>query len=119
MTEPVFFDRGSGLTVGEIAALTGATASPGADLGRRITGVAALDRATPDDLVFLERPQYAPDLAGSGAGACLTTTRFAAHAPQHISVLCLSEPYRGFVEVTRKLFPAATRPSSLFEARGT
>jgi len=59
MTEPFFFNRGRGLTVREIAALTGAEPQPGADLDRRITGVAALDRAAPHDLAFLDKPKYA------------------------------------------------------------
>ena len=44
--------------------------------------------------------------------------RDAARAPVHMSVLCVREPYRGFIEVTRILFPEALRPSSLFEASG-
>jgi UDP-3-O-[3-hydroxymyristoyl] glucosamine N-acyltransferase len=119
MTEPVFFDRGAGLTVGEIAAQMGATARTGVRLEHRITGVATLGRATPADLVFLDRQQYAAELATSDAGACLTTTQLATHAPPQMSVLCVAQPYRAFVDVTRKLFPAAARPSSLFEARGT
>ncbi len=118
MTEPIFFIRGRGLTVREIAALTGAEPRPGADLDRRITGVASLDRAAADDLVFLDKPKYADQLSTSGAGACLTTERYAERAPEHICVLCLREPYPAFVEVTRKLFPDALRPSSLFEASG-
>ncbi len=118
MTEPFFFERGRGLTVREIAALTGAEPRPGADLERRITGVASLDRAAPADLAFLDKPKYAEQLATSGAGACLTTQRHAAVAPKHVSVLCLREPYRAFVEVARTLFPDALRPSSLFEASG-
>jgi UDP-3-O-[3-hydroxymyristoyl] glucosamine N-acyltransferase len=118
MTEPFFFDRGRGLTVREIAVLTGAAPAPGAELDRRITGVAALDRAAPDDLAFLDKPKYVPQLAASSVGACLTTERFARRAPGHVSVLCVAEPYRAFVEVTRALFPDAVRPSSLFEAHG-
>ena len=118
MTEPFFFNRGRGLSVREIAALTGAEPQPGADLDRRITGVAALDRAAPHDLAFLDKPKYAVQLSASGAGACLTTKRYAGSAPVHISVLCVAEPYRAFVEVTRKLFPDAIRPSSLFETSG-
>src|SRR3954449_7923190 len=118
MTEPFFFNRGRGLTVREIAALTGAEPQPGADLDRRITGVAALDRAAPRDLAFLDKPKYAAQLSASGAGACLTTKRHAGGAPAHIAVLCVAEPYRAFVEVTRKLFPDAIRPSSLFETSG-
>ena len=118
MTEPFFFNRGRGLTVREIAALTGAEPQPGADLDRRITGIAALDRAAPHDLAFLDKPKYAAQLSASGAGACLTTKRHAGGAPAHISVLCVAEPYRAFVEVTRTLFPDAIRPSSLFETSG-
>jgi UDP-3-O-[3-hydroxymyristoyl] glucosamine N-acyltransferase len=118
MTEPFFFDRGSGLTVREIAALTAAVARPGADLDRRITGIAALDRAAPDDLAFLDKSKYLTQLSASSAGACLTTERYASRAPEHVSVLCVAEPYRAFVEATRTLFPDALRPSSLFEASG-
>jgi UDP-3-O-[3-hydroxymyristoyl] glucosamine N-acyltransferase len=118
MTEPFFFNRGRGLTVREIAALTGAEPQPSADLDRRITGVAALDRAAPHDLAFLDKPKYAAQLSASGAGVCLTTKRHARGAPAHISVLCVAEPYRAFVEVTRTLFPEAIRPSSLFETSG-
>jgi UDP-3-O-[3-hydroxymyristoyl] glucosamine N-acyltransferase len=118
MTEPFFFDRGRGLTVREIAALTGAVPRPDAELDRRITGIAALDRAAPDDLAFLDKLKYAAQLSATMAGACLTTERYASRAPAHLSVLCVAEPYRAFVEVTRTLFPDAARPSSLFETRG-
>src|SRR5215471_16883099 len=100
MTEPFFFDRGRGLTVGEIVALS-AAARPGADLDRRITGIAALDRAAPDDLAFLDKSKYVAQLSASDAGACLITPRYAGRAPAHVSALCVAEPYRAFVEVTR------------------
>ena len=118
MTEPFFFKRGGGLTVREIAALTGAKPRPGDDLDRRITGIAAIDQAAPNDLAFLDKARYAPQLSSSAAGACLTTERYAGRAPAHVSVLCVGEPYRAFVEVARALFPDALRPSSLFEAQG-
>lgn len=118
MTEPFFFDRGPGLTVREIAAIAGAEPRPGAVLDHRITGIASLDRATPSDLAFFDKPKYAAHLSATDAGACLMTERYASHAPSHVSVLCLREPYRAFVEVTRKLFPDAARPSSLFDVGG-
>ena len=118
MSEPFFFGRGSGLSVREIAARTGAKPRPGADLERRITGIAALDHAGPSDLAFLDKAKYAPQVSTSAAGACLTTERYAARAPAGMSVLCVAEPYRAFVEVARALYPDALRPSSLFEASG-
>jgi len=44
--------------------------------------------------------------------------RFADAAPPHVAVLVTPAPYRAFVAVAQALFPAALRPSSLFEARG-
>ena len=88
MSSPTFFDRARSLTVREIAALTGAEPAGGADLDRRVNGVAALDRALPTDLTFLDKPKYAGQLVASQAGVCLTTERLAAEAPPHVSVLC-------------------------------
>jgi UDP-3-O-[3-hydroxymyristoyl] glucosamine N-acyltransferase len=118
MTSPTFFHRARALTVREIATLTGAEPRGGADLDRRITGVAALDRALPGDLVFLDKPKYADQLMTSRAGACLTSERFAREAPAQIAVLCVRAPYQAFVVAARSLFGDALRPSSLFDAAG-
>ena len=118
MTEAFFFQRRSGLTLREIVALTGAEPQRGAELERRITGIAALDRATPADLCFLDGAKFADQASGCRAGACLTTERLAHALPGRVSVLCARAPYRAFVEASRALFQDALHPSSLFEAQG-
>ncbi len=118
MTDPIFFKRPQGLTVAEIAAMTGATLSDAAHRDRLITGVAPLDRAGPNDLTFLENLRYTDGLAATGAGACLIAERFVKDAPERLLLLIARDPYQGFVAVTRKLFAGALRPSSLFEADG-
>jgi UDP-3-O-[3-hydroxymyristoyl] glucosamine N-acyltransferase len=118
MTAPIFFKRGGGLTAGEIATLTGATLSDPSRADVIITNVAPVDRAGPRDLTFFENLRYAAGLRSTKAGACLTSEKFAADAPPGLLLLISREPYRGFVAVTRKLFPDALRPSSLFEAEG-
>ncbi len=118
MTEAFFFQRRSGLSLREIVALTGAEPQRGAELDRRITGIAALDRAAAGDLCFLDSAKFADRASICRAGACLTPERFAHLLPGRVSLLCVREPYRAFVEVSRTLFPDALRPSSLFEARG-
>jgi len=118
MDEPLFFKHRPGLTVGEIAALTGAVPRAGARLDHVIGNIAPLDRATRLDLTFLDTAKYADALTTSRAGACLTTERFEGRAPRDLNVLCTAQPYRAFVTVARKLFPDALRPSSLFEATG-
>lgn len=118
MSEPAFFPHASGLTVGEIAAMTGAVAATGAPLDRRIVNVAPLDRAGPRDISFLDNVKYADQLAGTHAGACLVTGRFTGAVPARTAALTVREPYRAFVTVARALFPSALRPSSLFAAEG-
>lgn len=117
MSEPRFFPSMGGLTVGEIATLTGAEPRPGTDLGRRISDIAPLDRAGAHDLSFLDSGKYAAELAATRAGACLIAARFDKDVPARIAVLRVDEPYRAFVMVARALFPTAQRPSSLFDGQ--
>ncbi|HEY7296698.1 MAG TPA: UDP-3-O-(3-hydroxymyristoyl)glucosamine N-acyltransferase [Xanthobacteraceae bacterium] len=118
MAEPFFFRRGAGLTVGEIISLTGAKARPGADLNRRISSIAALDRGGSPDLSFFDNVRYAGEAAQTAAGICLTTELLADRLPDRVAALCVGTPYAAFIEVSRALFPDALRPSSLFEAGG-
>jgi UDP-3-O-[3-hydroxymyristoyl] glucosamine N-acyltransferase len=118
MTEAFFFQRRSGLTLREIVALIGAEPQPGAELDRRVNGIAALDRAGSSDICFLDSAKFASQASVCNAGACLTLERLAHLVPTHVSLLYAGEPYRAFVEVSRTLFPDALRPSSLFEAVG-
>jgi UDP-3-O-[3-hydroxymyristoyl] glucosamine N-acyltransferase len=118
MTAPFFVTRGEGLTVREIAALTKAQPSAGADLDRRISGIAALDHATPRDLSFLDSAKFRDVAKTTGAGVCLTGAAFTNALPERTSGLVAAHPYRSFVEVARALFPDALRPSTLFAATG-
>jgi UDP-3-O-[3-hydroxymyristoyl] glucosamine N-acyltransferase len=117
MSEPVFLRDARGLTLGEIAALTGA-ATP-AEPSRRILNVAAVDRAGPNDLSFFDNKRYAAAAAASHAGACLTTAALAKTLPERVAALIVREPYRAFVIAARAMFPHALRPSSLYEAGDT
>ena len=118
MMEPQFFAPGAGLTAGEIAALTGAELRPGADLERRVTGIAPLDRAGPADLAFLDDAKLADQLASTGAGICLLSKRFADRAPAHLTLLVVRAPFRAFVIATRALFPSSLRPAALSDRSG-
>ena len=117
MTEPIFFKQGIGLSLAEIAALVNAESRADAHLERRISNIAPLELAGPDDLTFIDNAKYIDDLRSTHAGACLLTSQFEADAPPHVGVLFAREPYRAFVMVAKSLFPEALRPSSLFEAR--
>src|ERR1700691_40802 len=115
---PDFIEPSCELTTGEIAALTRAALRAGDPADRRIGNIAPLDAAGPSDLTFLDNSKYAGELSGTRAGACLISPRFAALAPPGLVVLETPHPYPGFVAVTRKLFPDALRPSSLYGVNG-
>jgi UDP-3-O-[3-hydroxymyristoyl] glucosamine N-acyltransferase len=113
-----FFLQPSSLTVREIADLTGAIPRDGARLDLVVTGIAALDRARPSDLVYMDNPKYRDPLATTRAGVCLTTDRFAEQAPPALTVLFTAQPFRDFVVVSSKLYPDALRPRPLFDTEG-
>ena len=97
MSEPVFLRHSRGLTLAEIATVTGAAAPvKGAD-SRRVSGIATLDRASPGDLVFLDSRMHAAAARATRAGACLTTEALAANLPADTVPLIVKAPYRAFV----------------------
>src|SRR6266849_3783280 len=119
MSEPIFIKRSSGLTVGEIATLTGADPAPAARLDQKITNIASLDLAGSGDLTFFDSTKFAAELAATCAGVCLLRPRYQDLAPRSLNVLRSPQPYEAFVDIACRLFPDALRPSSLFNVSGT
>jgi UDP-3-O-[3-hydroxymyristoyl] glucosamine N-acyltransferase len=115
MSEPLFLRESRGLTLEEIAALTGATVVPPAPHSRRIVNIAPLDRAAPSELTFFDSRNFISAAAATHAGACLTTAALAKELPARVAVLTVREPYRAFVAAAREMFSQALRPSSLSE----
>jgi UDP-3-O-[3-hydroxymyristoyl] glucosamine N-acyltransferase len=113
-----FFQQPSGLSVREVAALTGAAPRGGAPLDGVILGIAGIERARRSDLVFVDNAKYLDRLAATRAGFCLTTELFAERAPASLTVLHSKDPFRDFVTVARRLYPQALRPHSLFGVEG-
>jgi UDP-3-O-[3-hydroxymyristoyl] glucosamine N-acyltransferase len=118
VTEFSFFERATNFSVAEIASLTGAEPCEGADLSRRLTGIAPVDRAGANDLTFVADSKFAAALASTKAGAVLTNERFARHAPDGVAVLRLRNPYDAFVAVAREIYRGALRPTSVFGTCG-
>lgn len=116
MSDPAFLQAAGGIDIGEIAAMTGAALPAAAPAGKRIVDVAALDRAAPWDLSFLDDEHLVTAAATTRAGACLTTAALAGHLPARVTALVVDEPYRAFVMVARALFADALQPSSLYPA---
>src|SRR4029450_2121882 len=82
MTKPFFFDCASGLTIGDIASMTGAEHRPDIDVSYRIVTIAPLDLGGASDLAYIDNKRYAQALSSTNAGACLMTESFEKHAPK-------------------------------------
>ncbi|MEP7031600.1 MAG: UDP-3-O-(3-hydroxymyristoyl)glucosamine N-acyltransferase [Pseudolabrys sp.] len=118
MSETKFFECGPDLTIAEISKLTNAQPRNGADLSHRISNIAPVDQAGPDDLSFIESSKFIDALASTRAGALLTNERFEREAPPHLNILRVSNPYDAFVTVARAFFHSSLRPASMFGTRG-
>ncbi|MAU96983.1 MAG: UDP-3-O-(3-hydroxymyristoyl)glucosamine N-acyltransferase [Fulvimarina sp.] len=118
MPEPSFFPRGPGLTVGEIAAISGARPGEGTDPAIVLSGMAPLDRARSDDLSFFDNPRYAGQLAGTGAGCVVVAPKHLSFLPEGLAHLVAENVQQVFAAAGRRLFPAALVPASVTRAEG-
>jgi UDP-3-O-[3-hydroxymyristoyl] glucosamine N-acyltransferase len=118
LTEPHLLHRKPSLTVGEIAALTGAKLQGAANHLQRMTNVAPIDLAEAGDLSFVDNAKFAKALTTTRAGAILISEHFQSLAPSGLVVLLTPQPYKCFVLVAREFYPDTLRPSSLFETDG-
>jgi UDP-3-O-[3-hydroxymyristoyl] glucosamine N-acyltransferase len=115
--DPVFFPVEPGISVAEIAALTGAELR-GGNSTAIISGVAPIERAGAGQLSFLENPSYASAAERTAASACFITEKFAERLPREVSALIAAEPYRAYAIAAGRLFPSSLRPQSLFGSVG-
>ena len=109
MVDNRFFSKCASVTVGEIAALTGAvpTSATGAsiDNNRSFSNIAPLDKATADDISFLDNVKYVQGFMQSAAGACFVRPKYVAQAPADMVLLVTEEPYYAYALTARKLYP--------------
>jgi len=78
--------------------------------------VASLAAAGPEEVTFLDNRLYAPDLAGSRAGACILHPDLASRAPTGMAVLLTATPYRAYAAVAQAFHPLPKRASGIHAA---
>ncbi|MCQ8782573.1 UDP-3-O-(3-hydroxymyristoyl)glucosamine N-acyltransferase [Mangrovibrevibacter kandeliae] len=111
MTDTAFFARGEGLSLADLATLCGGrltVADAGAD---RVTGLAALGTAGPDDLSFFDSVGYTQDLAQTRAGCVLLSERYLPLLAAGTVGLVVSDPSNAFAVAGQALYPGALRPT--------
>jgi UDP-3-O-[3-hydroxymyristoyl] glucosamine N-acyltransferase len=102
LTEPHFLRHSPGLTIGEIAALTGAELQDATNHSQRMTNIAPIDLAEARDLTFVDNAKFAKALKSTRAGAVLISKQFQCLVPSGLVVLLTPEPYKCFVLVARE-----------------
>lgn len=109
MVDSRFFQHTGPISLADAAALTGATLSggPGAkpDGAKRLSGVAPLEAAGPDDFSFLDNIKYLGAFSASKAGACFVRGKFAGRAPAGMALLETEEPHYAYAVLANHLYP--------------
>lgn len=118
MTSPRFFSAPSPIRLDALAEATGAKLRDPADGAREIRGIGPLEGARKGDLAFLDNAAYAKFAGSTGATACILSPKFADRLAPECAALIAHEPYRAFAKAASLLFPAATRPQSVFGQSG-
>ncbi|MEI6573613.1 MAG: UDP-3-O-(3-hydroxymyristoyl)glucosamine N-acyltransferase [Alphaproteobacteria bacterium] len=114
---PEFF-RSSPKSVADLAALLSLDVSALGENKPILSGVAALDRAGPNDVAFLENTLYKDALAKTKAGVVLIAAPFASLVPSGTIPFIVAHPHSAFATVASALYPTAAHPGLIFGHNG-
>ncbi len=101
-------EKPAGFTLGELAATLGATLE--GDPGRRVTGVAALDAAGPEQISFVIDARYRPAAEASRAGALLVSEKMSGLSGP---LLRSSAPQQALIALLTLFHPTAAPPPGI------
>ena len=119
MEHPGFFERAGPFSLRAIAELIGSEMAAGTDPDLEIKDIRPLDGAAAGDLSFIDNPKFLPQLAKTGASACIVAPKFVRRVPEGTAALVMPEPYRGFAKVMAMFYPGALRPKTAGEGTST
>ena len=106
MADSRFFVKAGPFTLAELALRSGAELSIGANPSLLIHDVAPLDKATADQVSFLDNRKYVESFAGSHAGAVLVRPEWMERAPAGMALLLSHDPYRAYAKVAQAFYPS-------------
>ena len=109
-----FFKKSGPLRLDEIAELTGSRPPADADGTRQLHAACPLGEAGPDDVSFLDNPNYLSALEATRAGACFVAEKHAGRCPVGTIPLVSDTPYEAFALTLQALYPGAAKARSAF-----
>ena len=105
MADPIFFPKSKKLTLGQISDLTKITLPKSADKNRIFLDISSLDKASKDNICFLDNKNYIDQFKKSKAGACFFKKDFINVAPKNMIYLVSENPYHSFAIVANAFYP--------------
>ena len=116
MADPRFFTAAGPFRLGEIARLSGAELSDGANPDKMISDVAPLHAAGQEHLAFLDNKRYLESFMASKAGACIVAPDCADRAPAGMALILTPKPYKTYALVARAFYPRTRPPAGTHES---
>jgi UDP-3-O-[3-hydroxymyristoyl] glucosamine N-acyltransferase len=107
MADPRFFDRAGPFTLAALAELSGARLLRPEKADRRVSDVAPLETAGPEEVSFLENRKYIEAFMRSRAGAVFLEANAAEQAPPGMALLVSNEPYKAYALAAQAFYPSA------------
>jgi UDP-3-O-[3-hydroxymyristoyl] glucosamine N-acyltransferase len=104
VADPRFYDRAGPLSLAQVAEIAGGQLSLSAADGV-VVDVADLASATSTDLIYVRDDSFAPALATTKAGVCLTTPALAAAVPHTCKAITCDDPRAAYAKVAAALYP--------------
>ncbi len=111
MPDSRFYETLGPVTLGELAAASGAVLADPSQAARLVDGVAPLDRAGPRHIGFLRDRRRREALATSSAGAVFVTELLASAAPAGCAVLVSAEPQAAYAQASARLHRERVLPA--------
>lgn len=105
MADSRFFRSAGPISLGELARIGAAELQEGANPERMFADVAPLDRASPEDVSFLDNRKYLEAFRNSSAGACVVHPDLAQSAPSDMMLLLSRAPYRSYALIAQAFYP--------------
>lgn len=113
MADPRFFTNRGPFSLGDLARLAGATVEPAGAAERLMHDVAALERAGPGDISFVDNPKYLAAFEATRAGACIVAAKHASRGPKGAALLVTPKPYHAYAAVAQAFYPPPAVPAGI------
>ena len=103
MPDSRFFEELGPVSLGELAAIAGASLAHAEDGERRVSHVAPLGRGDASGVSFFSDKRYLADLKETTSGACFLPAQYAEHAPEGCALLITAEAQGAYAKAADRL----------------